>query len=447
MATPSPTPSEDNRKNNGEIAMKNALDKVMTNPVQSYDEFLNSFTYLKQGMQEVKITTKKQPSNVTSILMGRSTLIQDKTEQPASSSIAKANSKLEDNTKKVSKLLPISDDIEEEILDDGDVSSRISQTKYIRTGSMVKFDNFVEDDDNCDLDITEGEGYMASFSTDNSRNRGDDGSDNIHQDNNDGIDNMAELCQSMSLDEKSTDKLLMNFLADLQNEMNVETNSDSRSISKDPTVNSNSAMDIENFLKRNKTQRLVETDTIGNDDSDDNNDNETDDDNDDDATDLLKDDSECNDVKVTINKLKLDNELKESIKENRQTRMKEIYKNALMDSEGNTCIRGYNDDDGKEKENDEDMFDVKNLVFPGQVEETSDEAVYENETLLDFKATYRDTDQTADVTSREDVCSDAIQPFKLDENFDYDNVVLTPKFSTDDLKLLKMNITPQSVVL
>jgi hypothetical protein len=48
--TPSPTPSEDNRKNNRDDTMYSALDKVMGNSVQSYEDFLNSFTFLKTGI-------------------------------------------------------------------------------------------------------------------------------------------------------------------------------------------------------------------------------------------------------------------------------------------------------------------------------------------------------------------------------------------------------------
>ena len=44
-------------------------------------------------------------------------------------------------------------------------------------------------------------------------------------------------------------------------------------------------------------------------------------------------------------------------------------------------------------------------------------------------------------------CTDLVQPFKLDEDFDYDNVVLTPKFSSEDLRQIKLTAQAQTVVM
>ena len=42
-------------------------------------------------------------------------------------------------------------------------------------------------------------------------------------------------------------------------------------------------------------------------------------------------------------------------------------------------------------------------------------------------------------------CSNEVEAFSLDENFDYDNVVLTPKYSPEDMEristLMKANVT------
>lgn len=48
-STSSPTPSEDNHRNERDDLMYKALDGIMNSPVQSYDEFLNGFTYLKES--------------------------------------------------------------------------------------------------------------------------------------------------------------------------------------------------------------------------------------------------------------------------------------------------------------------------------------------------------------------------------------------------------------
>ena len=41
-------------------------------------------------------------------------------------------------------------------------------------------------------------------------------------------------------------------------------------------------------------------------------------------------------------------------------------------------------------------------------------------------------------------CSDSVEPFSLDADFDYDNVVLTPKFSQIDIKKMATLISQPS---
>lgn len=201
-------------------------------------------------------------------------------------------------------------------------------------------------------------------------------------------DPLSDLCQSMSLDENSTDKLLMNFLADLQNEVNDTKVPNTGNNLTDVPVESNSGMDIQDFLNRNKKTKRV-TDDVNTNDSDDDEDDEN-------ALDLLCDDSENNDVKVTINKQDLRDELKKTVKVDKKTKLQEIYRNALMDSEG--VMRAHsdliNEDEAHEVE------ERKDIVFPGQIEEVDDDPVYENETLLDFKATYRTEEQCSEISRK-----------------------------------------------
>lgn len=35
------------------------------------------------------------------------------------------------------------------------------------------------------------------------------------------------------------------------------------------------------------------------------------------------------------------------------------------------------------------------------------------------------------------ICDTSVEPFQLDDTFDYDNVVLTPKYSIEDMSRLK----------
>jgi len=46
---PSPTPSEDNQRNERDDLMSKALDGIMNSQVQSYDNFVNNFLFLKES--------------------------------------------------------------------------------------------------------------------------------------------------------------------------------------------------------------------------------------------------------------------------------------------------------------------------------------------------------------------------------------------------------------
>ena len=191
----------------------------------------------------------------------------------------------------------------------------------------------------------------------------------------------------LSLDENSTDKLLLNFLADLQNEQN-ENNPENRS----QLEAESSKMDIQNFLhksKKPKKAKLTKPEEVNSECEEVN----FNDDDDNDTIDLLCDDSETNDVKVKITEedLKKMNESDEKAK----ARLDNVYRSCLLDSEGNVQIVSA-DEAQTEHGPVNDAIDFDKLVFPGQVEERNDEPVVENDTLLDFKATFRETLENSD---------------------------------------------------
>ncbi|XP_077994980.1 uncharacterized protein LOC144448578 [Glandiceps talaboti] len=90
-----------------------------------------------------------------------------------------------------------------------------------------------------------------------------------------------------------------------------------------------------------------------------------------------------------------------------------------------------------EENDDAEYFDIKPL--PGEAEDipiSPKEHEITNKTLLDMSsiigATPRDEQLVEEnqITPQSD--SDEVKPFTLDENFDYDNVVLTPKWGKDN---------------
>ncbi|XP_053384279.1 uncharacterized protein LOC123536191 [Mercenaria mercenaria] len=438
-STPSPTPSEDNRQNNRDDTMYSALDKIMGNSVQSYDDFLNSFTYLKKGLQEKQDGKKDKPKRAA-----------NKMNKTTSTSASVKLPKPEDGSKAVYKeskpevSSSSSCDIEEEILCEGDITSRMTKTKVIKTGSLVKFDNFVDpvanddDDDIEEIDDLSAVSYTASFTTGKSTSNtaasekqnevAVTAASSRLQDDSDAT-NMLET--QLSLDEKSTDKLLMNFLADLQNELN-----EGKPVDTSQSGASNSEMDIQNFLHKNKkpSQQVSDSEEVNFNDDDEN-----------DAVSLLHDDSEKNDVKVKISEQDLKTMAGPNVRaeQDRISRLDDIYRNTLRDSEGNVQIAQSEESVVEQKAVDGDI-DIDKIVFPGQVEERNDEPGSENDRLLDFKATFRETSTSTDTQVES---TDLIQPFKLDEDFDYDNVVLAPKFSSEDLQQFKLNVKPQTVVM
>ena len=43
-------------------------------------------------------------------------------------------------------------------------------------------------------------------------------------------------------------------------------------------------------------------------------------------------------------------------------------------------------------------------------------------------------------------CSDDVEPFALDQDFDYDNFVLTPKYSPEDMERLSQLMTGKIIL-
>lgn len=179
----------------------------------------------------------------------------------------------------------------------------------------------------------------------------------------------------LSLDENSTDKLLINFLADLQNELN-----EGKTNKKQKMEGTSLCMDIQNFLNEGKKQKELASD-VNFDDDDEN-----------DTMNLLHDDSEIRQIKVkiTVEEISEQVELDVADEKERKVLLGTIYRDTLMDSEGKMITlkseRGREDNQDLNTE-----IHIDNVIFPGQVEERKDFTTSENDTLLDFKATFSDT--------------------------------------------------------
>lgn len=85
--------------------------------------------------------------------------------------------------------------------------------------------------------------------------------------------------------------------------------------------------------------------------------------------------------------------------------------------------------------NEDNSTDCGDLINPGEVEVLpSVTPATQKDRILDFSA----REGTPVSTESDDqVCHDEVEPFSLDKDFDYDNVILTPKFSAEDVELMK----------
>ncbi|XP_060086392.1 intraflagellar transport-associated protein-like isoform X2 [Ylistrum balloti] len=151
----SPTPSQENLANTMDASMYNAIDTFMANEEQSYDDFMKQFTHLTKDDVKAEMLRKRE-------------VMFKKMKESNSKSVAES-SKQCSVPKDVSDTCPgvftgeVEELEEEEVLEFGTSSSIM--TSGVNNGpkqSVVKFDNFVEIDED-DEDLLEGSGYVASF--------------------------------------------------------------------------------------------------------------------------------------------------------------------------------------------------------------------------------------------------------------------------------------------
>ncbi|XP_029854076.1 intraflagellar transport-associated protein isoform X1 [Aquila chrysaetos chrysaetos] len=84
---------------------------------------------------------------------------------------------------------------------------------------------------------------------------------------------------------------------------------------------------------------------------------------------------------------------------------------------------------------DEETCSAGSLVLPGEVEETVAYCTPFFDKPIQPKFRTLSVPQPSDSKAQE-LLGDDVQPFLLDEEFDYDNVALTPKFSEAELKAI-----------
>ncbi|XP_030906221.1 intraflagellar transport-associated protein isoform X2 [Melopsittacus undulatus] len=83
---------------------------------------------------------------------------------------------------------------------------------------------------------------------------------------------------------------------------------------------------------------------------------------------------------------------------------------------------------------DEEMFSGS-LLLPGEVEQTVTYCTPFFDKPMQLKSKTLSVTQPSDSKTQE-LLGDDVHPFSLDEEFDYDNVALTPKFSEAELKAI-----------
>uniref|UniRef100_A0A8C0BXC3 Uncharacterized protein n=1 Tax=Buteo japonicus TaxID=224669 RepID=A0A8C0BXC3_9AVES len=81
------------------------------------------------------------------------------------------------------------------------------------------------------------------------------------------------------------------------------------------------------------------------------------------------------------------------------------------------------------------FYSAGSLVLPGEVEETVTYCTPFFDKPIEPKFRTFSVPQPLDSKAQE-LLGDDVQPFLLDEEFDYDNVALTPKFSEAELKAI-----------
>lgn len=175
------------------------------------------------------------------------------------------------------------------------------------------------------------------------------------------IPDVTELFDGLSVEESQTDKLLMNFLADLQNEM-----TEKQPLMTEPVGGSG---DIQAFLDRQTKEQANEVNFS-----------------DDESEDVL---ALCTDSTEKSMKIVVDsNELRPAVGVKNDVVSRDVF----MDSEGNRTISVDEVNTYSSTSSDQQEIETGKVVFPGEVEnaEKGVEATvkWTNERLLDFKAVY-----------------------------------------------------------
>ncbi|XP_032548052.1 protein C11orf74 homolog isoform X3 [Chiroxiphia lanceolata] len=92
--------------------------------------------------------------------------------------------------------------------------------------------------------------------------------------------------------------------------------------------------------------------------------------------------------------------------------------------------------DWEDIDSDEETCSAGSLVLPGEVEQTGTYCTPIFDKPIQLKFRNLSVPQPLDSRPQE-LLGDDVQPFSLDEEFDYDNVAVTPKFSEAELKAIK----------
>ncbi|XP_061174918.1 uncharacterized protein LOC133184055 [Saccostrea echinata] len=348
-------PSHDNVINSLGVNMASALDQIMTIQEQSYDEFLDGFTYLN------KDELKKEVVNLGKKKLEKPLTNKSKNNKEKGKNITKPLS--EDKSKAPLKA-NTDDELEEELLEEGERTSIMSQKSP--TGSDVtsklKFDNFVMDcmeDEEEEEDSDGGQegfmsgGYLASFSAEGN----------------------AESSSKAISEGNSKEKML--------------------------PVSDEEAEDIDNLLQDNSDKSRVLNIPSKSENTD---------------FPIKGADQGCFSVERTNSILDSSNPVSEL----------DLQRECAQCSEQLSC---------------EDRVGAPpsdSLLNPGEVEDLGSPSAIKmknKERILDFSATYR----TEVLLTEESVeeCSSEVTAFCLDEDFDYDNVVLTPKFTAEEMEFLR----------
>lgn len=197
-----------------------------------------------------------------------------------------------------------------------------------------------------------------------------------------------------------TDKLLMDFMADLQNELEGKSDVTFSNPKTDSAHDQlNTSADIQAFIQTKHKHVHVSRKNDRNADKSESGDElvNFDDDDCDAALTLCNETKNENiEVKIKSGDLELMADDEKSVVQSKHSKVNDIYKHALMDSEGvmQTAAARHPMEEGTATE--EYLARETTLLFPGQIEEQEDVKTQTRDTLLDFKATYKEPSSGAE---------------------------------------------------